>query len=144
MMKDTKTGPQLSEKRESKVSAQGDRFILTLSGVVKDTKTGLEWKTGPDRDMTWNEARNWVKSISLDDGGWRMPALDELAGLHKSGAGSRNMTPLLKTTGWYVWSGEPKGSSGARGFHFRGCGRDWRKRNDSYGGRAFALRSRSD
>jgi hypothetical protein len=143
-MKDTKTGPQLSEKRESKVSAQGDRFILTLSGVVKDTKTGLEWKTGPDRDMTWNEARNWVKSISLDDGGWRMPALDELAGLHKSGAGSRNMTPLLKTTGWWVWSSETKGSSRARLLLFYNGYRDLRYHTFFYNVRAFAVRSRSD
>lgn len=32
--------------------------------------------------------------------------MDELAGLYRKGAGYRNMTPLLKNTGWYVWAGD--------------------------------------
>jgi hypothetical protein len=47
-----------------------------------------------------------------------MPTVDELEGLYKDGAGKRNMTLLMKTTGWYVWSGETKGSSGAWHFYF--------------------------
>ena len=72
-------------------------------GIVKDPNTGLEWMAGPDRDTNWYEAKSWVQSLGS---GWRMPTLDELAGLYKKGAGPRNMTPLLKTTGWWVWSGE--------------------------------------
>ena len=36
---------------------------------------------------------------------------EELARLYEKGRGSMNMTPLLKTTGLFVWSGEKKGSS---------------------------------
>jgi len=98
---------------------------------VKDTRTGLEWVAGPDRDTNWNEARSWVQSLDLDGGGWRMPTMDELEGLYKKGAGSRNMTPLLETTGWWVWSGETKGSSVAWPFGFRHGGRGGDGRADS-------------
>ena len=27
--------------------------------IVKDTKTGLEWIAGPDKDTTWDEAKAW-------------------------------------------------------------------------------------
>ncbi|MBC8427233.1 MAG: DUF1566 domain-containing protein [Deltaproteobacteria bacterium] len=121
------------------------RFILA-NGVVSDLRTGLQWKAGPDKNVNWNEARSWVRSLNLDGGGWRMPTTDELKTLYKQGAGKRNMTPLLKTTGWDVWSGETKGSSSAWAFHFRdGGGRHWYFRNTPHlPGRAFAVRSRSD
>jgi len=119
-------------------------YVAYANGVVRDTSTGLEWKVGPDKDITWNEARSWVQSLNLDGGGWRMPSMDELEHLYKEGKADRNMTPLLKTSGWWVWSGEEKGSSDAWIFNFLG-GRDWGDRNNCYYyGRAFAVRSRSD
>jgi len=48
-------------------------YVAYANGIVKDTKTGLEWKVGPDKDMNWNEAKSWVESLNLDGGGWRMP-----------------------------------------------------------------------
>ena len=131
-------------KRQDCVARDGP-YCSYANGIVKDTRTGLEWKVGPDKDTTWDEARSWVESLNIDGGGWRMPTTDELGGLYKNGAGSRNMTPLLKTTGWYVWSGETKGSSHAWGFGF-GLGgyRYWGSRSSSYDLRAFAVRSRSD
>ena len=119
--------------------------------IVKDPNTGLEWKAGPDRDTNWYEAKSWVKSLG---GGWRMPTLDDLAGLYKKGAGPRNIAPQLKTTGWWVWSGEsiwtssttltPKGSWKEGRFMFLLGNRRWTERNYSFNGRAFAVRSRSD
>jgi len=106
--------------------------------------TGLEWIAGPDKDTDWNEAGSWVQSQNLDGGGWRMPSMDELQGLYKEGTGSRNMTPLLKTTGWFVWSGETEGSSYAWSFNFNGGYRDWYNRYYSGNLRAFAVRSRGD
>ena len=116
-------------------------YVAYANGIVKNTKTGLEWKAGPDRDMTWDEAWDWVQSLG---GGWRMPSTDELKALYKKGTGSRNMTPLLKTTGWWVWSGETGGSSSARDFSFRGGFRLWLGRVASSSIRAFAVRSRGD
>jgi formylglycine-generating enzyme required for sulfatase activity len=84
-------------------------YIAYANGIVKDTKTGLEWMAGPDRDVSWDEARAWVESLNAGGGGWRMPTMKELKGLYHYGKGSRNMTPLLKTTGYYVWSSQSSG-----------------------------------
>ena len=122
------------------------KYIAYTNGIVKDTKTGLEWKVGPDENTNWDEARSWLESLNLDGGGWRMPTEDELADLYKKKTGSRNMTPLLKTTGWWVWSGETQSSLYAGGFYFRGGARGGTGiyRDNSRGNRAFAVRSRKD
>ncbi len=119
-------------------------YVAYANGIVRDTKTGLEWKVGPDKSTNWDQASSWVQSLNLDGGGWRMPTMDELEGLYSRGVGSRNMTPLLETTGWWVWSGETKGSSGAWGFPFDLGFRAWSHRDLSSGKRVFAVRSRSD
>lgn len=119
-------------------------YIAYANGIVRDTNTGLEWKVGPDENTNWNEARSWVQSLNLDGGGWRMPTINELKGLYKKGKGNRNMTPLLKTTGWWVWSGETKGSSDAWAFNFITGNRYWNSRDNSNNRRAFAVRSRGD
>jgi hypothetical protein len=80
-----------------------------------DPKTGLEWLAGKDEDTTWDEAKQWVDSLGND---WRMPTLKELRTLYKKGLGTRNIPTELKTTGWWVWSGEIKGSSPAWTFFF--------------------------
>jgi len=137
------SSPRASSSTSNVIKRDGI-YVAYANGIVKDTKTGLEWKVGPDKETTWDEARSWVQSLNLDGGGWRMPTMDELEGLYKDGAGKRNMTPLLKTTGWWVWSGEAKGSSDAGYFGFFYGFRGWGGRSDAYYGRAFAVRSRSD
>ncbi len=118
-------------------------YVAYASGIVKDTKTGLEWKVGPDRNMSWEQARSWVQNLDLDGGGWRMPTTDELKTLYREEAGSRNMTPLLKTTGWHVWLGATHSSGMAGHFNFYDGAIDWYDRS-SRNKRAFAVRSRSD
>jgi len=127
----------------SNVTERDRGYIAYANGIVKDKSTGLEWKAGPDKDTDWNEARSWVQSLNLDGGGWRMPTMDELENLYKKGTGWRNMTSLLKTTGYFVWSGETKGSSDARYFGFYDGSRSWCFRDGAGGARAFAVRSRS-
>ncbi len=124
-----------------KVIDQDESFFKYDIGIVYDDKTGLEWYAGPNKKTTWYVAKRWVKNLSVAGGGWRMPTRAELKTLYKKGAGSRNITPLLKTTGWYVWSGETKGSS-AWSFFFDGGYVYWGGRDDSYGVRGFAVRSR--
>ena len=111
------------------------------NGIVKDTRTGLEWIASPDENITWYEARSWVQSISGE--GWRMPTMDELEGLYMVGAGSRNMTPLLKTSGWFVWSGETEDSEASYFFYHSGS-RNHDNRHHFRSLRAFAVRSRGD
>jgi len=115
------------------------RFIA-YNKIVIDTKTGLEWVAGPDRATTCNEAKRWVENLNVAGGGWRMPTMEELRTLYKKGAGSRNMTPLIKTKGWWVWTGETKGSWSAWFFNFISGKESWDFRN--YWARGFAVRSR--
>ncbi len=119
-----------------------DRFIANDNGVVKDTETGLEWFPGPDKDTNWDNAKKRVENLTVAGGGWRMPTRQELKNLYKKGAGERNMTPLLKTTGWWVWSGETKDSSTYWIFSFAIGDGAWYRHNLSTSSRGFAVRSR--
>ena len=48
----------------------------------KDPKTGLEWQCESPGEMTWHEAQEYAKSLSLEDhGDWRLPTLAELESL---------------------------------------------------------------
>ncbi|UCD30893.1 MAG: DUF1566 domain-containing protein [Desulfobacterales bacterium] len=142
-----KTSTSNSIRREvprsikKKVPQEG-HFIKHPSGVVHDKKTGLEWYAGPDRATNWNEAKEWVENLNVAGGSWRMPTREELRTLYKNGAGVRNMTPLLKTTGWGVWSGETRDSSSAWGFDFSQGLERWFSQDISYNERGFAVRSR--
>jgi len=58
------------------------RFKEFNNGVVEDTKTGLEWIPKTDTRITWYQAKEWVKSITINGGGWRLPTTDELEMLY--------------------------------------------------------------
>ena len=126
------------------IIAREGHFILGSKQIVLDTNTGLAWIAGVDSDITWNAATYRVERLTVAGGGWRMPTIKELKTLYQKGAGTRNMTPLLKTTGWFVWSGETKGPCSAWDFKFPHVGEDfgWVYHSDSVGGRGFAVRSR--
>jgi hypothetical protein len=134
--------PSVTSAGEKEVKRDG-HYILYDNGVVYDEKTGLEWVAGPDNNTTWDEAKSWVKKLTLAGGGWRMPSSVELRGLYQKGKGFRNMTPLLETTGWGVWPRETKGPSYAWHFNFI-YGLEYRisRGLSSYGLRVFAVRSR--
>jgi hypothetical protein len=137
---DEKTKSEIP-KKDTQVREIGrdGRFIAYENGLVKDTKIGLEWVAGPDRDTTWQEARSWVQQLSIAGGGWRMPTIKELKTLYEKGAGPRNLTPLFKTTGWWVWS-ETRDSGFILRFDFAGV-EDWEYPSTSLDGRGFAVRS---
>ena len=86
--------------------APDGRFEKLASGVVHDTQSGLEWYAGPDKNTSWGDAQNWADNLRVDGGGWCMPTMTELKGLYQKGVGSRNMTSMLETTGWWIWSVE--------------------------------------
>ena len=108
------------------------------NGVVYDKSSGLEWVAGPDKKTDWNEARRWVSNLNTDGGDWRMPSRNELRALYRKGAGSRNMTPLLASSGWYVWI------EGKKAWDFYENFRSMYSnlRNNTESARAFAVRSR--
>jgi len=127
---------------DSKSETRDKNFIDYATGVVFDKTTGLEWYAGPDKSTNWNEAKTWIENLNVAGSRWRMPTRKEIKTLYKRGAGTRNMTPLLKTSGWWVWSGETQGSSSAWAFAFIGSGREiLSTRNSSNDRRGFAVRS---
>ena len=119
-------------------------YVAYANGIVRDTQTRLEWQAGPDKDTTWSQARSWVQSLNTDSSGWRMPTVGELKGLYKRGTGSRNMTPLLKTTGFYVWTRANDGLGRAISVNFNHGISLYARQTSSRNLRAFAVRSRSD
>jgi hypothetical protein len=117
-------------------------FIGYDNSVVYDTNSGFEWLAGPDKDTTWYNAKKWVKSLAMDGRLWRMPTKKELRTLYKKKRGTRNMTPLLNTTGWFVWSDDTNDNSLAGYFNFGHGSEYWISRSHSHFSRVFAMRSR--
>jgi len=125
--------------KEGKVPEIGRdwNFIAYSNGIVRDTRTGLEWIAGRDRNTSWYQAKKWVESLNIGGGGWRLPIVDELRTL-----GTRKITPLLKTTGRWVWAAETRDPSSACAFHLSVRDVGWLVRDDSNHIRVFAVRSR--
>jgi hypothetical protein len=113
-------------------------YLKYANGVVHDTKTGLEWIAGPGRNMSWEEAKEWAKGLEIDGSGWRIPAHKELETLYQEGKGKRNMTRLLETEAWWVWSAEHDDRLSSSLFDFSSGNRDWHSRTP----RAYAVRTR--
>ena len=126
---------------KAEIIAKDGQYVSYKNGIVYDEKTNLEWIAGPDKDMTWDQAKAWVESLSVDGGGWRMPTIAELKGLYKKGAGSNNMTPLLKITGGSVWSGEIQSSSSAWRLSFTTGHEEYVDQDHYFYDRGFAVRS---
>ena len=127
---------------DSKFQIRDGTFMAYANGVVYDKTTGLEWYAGPDKSTNWNEAKTWIENLKVAGGGWRMPTRKEIKTLYKRGTGTRNMTPLLNTSGWWVWSGETQDSSSAWAVAFIGAGREiLSTRTSSNDRRGFAVRS---
>jgi ankyrin repeat protein/uncharacterized protein DUF1566 len=96
----------MQDKHEAKETRRDGNFVAYDNEVVYDTRTGLEWFVGPDKNTKWKKAKSWVENLDAAGGGWRMPTCDELRTLFRKGAGTRNMSPLFKGRGRFIWSGE--------------------------------------
>jgi len=122
------------------VAAQDDPKAVV---VEKGTVISFEWIAREYKDTSWDEAKSWVDGLDVDGGGWRMPTIKELKTIYQEAKEKGSLTPLVMATGMYVWSCETKDSSLAWSFSIRegGLG-SWSHRRMSYGGRAFAVRSR--
>lgn len=115
-----------------------DPYEKYANGVVFDSNTGLEWLAGPGKNMSWKEAQEWTENLEIDGRGWRMPTRQELETLYQEGKGKRNMTRLLETPSWWVWSAEPVDGLSSSLFDFSHGTRDWQSRTP----RAYAVRVR--
>jgi hypothetical protein len=92
------------------------RFILSRDGVIKDSKTGLEWAPASDREMPWNLASDYAGRLRLAGGGWRLPTRVELKNICDT-SGEVCSDPLFNINGSWVWTGEST-SAAVWGFDF--------------------------
>jgi hypothetical protein len=127
-----------------------DRFIAYDNGTVKDTSTGLMWAARDNgRPVTWQEAKEYCESShggSYSD--WRMPTLDELAGLYDSSKsyqatqwpGNVHLTESIELTTCCPWASETHDPEAAY-FHFGYGHRYGVSKSDSRYGRALPVRS---
>ncbi len=117
---------------DRQIIARDGSFIAYSNGVVEDTKTGLEWIAGPDKDTSYYEARNWVRNLRIDGGKWRMPTNEELKTLYGKNGKISGITPLLKTTATHIWRAQQNEDQSLYLFGYM----------DPYGTRGFAVRSK--
>ncbi len=123
---------------ESTPDISPNRFVKSEKGIIYDSKTGLEWIVGPDKDTTRKRAKYWIKHLTVGGGGWRLPTQQELETLYQSELGSRNIDPIFQTTGWRVWASD-KSVVGFLWFDF--LGEYWCDLKESKDNRGFAVRS---
>lgn len=113
------------ERAEAKVLKKDGRFIAYVDGTVLDTSTNLMWASKDNGSgINWSDARSYCENYSGGGyTGWRMPTLDELAGLYDAGktypsecrglfGGTYNthLTELIRLSCVMVWASEAKGS----------------------------------
>ncbi len=134
------SAPSNSDRKWVSTSEDG-RFKVDSVGIILDQETGMEWLVGPNRDATYTFAETWVASLSkwTYGDGWRMPTKLELKKLYCYGKGTRNIDPVFKTLGWFVWA-EIKDSSSAWYVIFENGGEHWDYREGDGGPRVFAVR----
>jgi len=113
--------------------AKDGRFIAYDNGTVLDTRTNLMWAAKDNgNDINWSKAALYCDSYK--GGGytdWRMPTLDELAGLYdrakiqKTDCGyDINLTKLIRLTCAWAWSSDARDSHVAI-FYFIDGSRQW-------------------
>ncbi len=117
------------------------QFVIYPGKVIHDMVTGLDWLAGPDTDMTFEQAEQWVNSRTVGGDGWRMPSQDELFALYKKDNTGRNIIfPAFWTGfGWFVWSDGKEGDKNC-GFNFFDGNRVSRKPGNMHRNRALAVR----
>ena len=125
--------------------ARDDPFIAYSDGTVVDTSTGLTWAAKDNgRDVNWQEANEYCENYR--GGGptdWRMPTLDELAGIYNKSKKNRRgyrVTELIDISACCPWASETDGS-GAANFSFRNGLRLSVTVSHSYGNRALPVRA---
>jgi len=65
--------------------------------VWKDPKTGLEWQCESPGKMTWNDAMEYAKSLSLNGkSDWRVPTAPELETLLDRGILYDRLRPIMR------------------------------------------------
>lgn len=160
------------------VEKDDGRFIAYENGTVLDTRTGLMWAAKDNAsDKNWDKGKsyyenyrnngtnlNWASAKSYCEnyrgGGytdWRMPTLEELAGLYDASKGYQyfpdeaskayevHLTPLIRLSSHVPWASNTragKDAPEAAYFYFNiGGGRDWEAQSRDENMRALPVRT---
>ena len=97
--------------------AASDRFVPAADGVVRDSRTHLEWTSDDHaQSLSWNEADRLCRGSSRGARtGWRLPEIGELQALYDERfdepCGDRrcHLDPAVRLGGPYVWSASERG-----------------------------------
>ena len=99
-----------------------ERFVNHHNGTVTDNQTGLMWAaTDNGRPINWMDAQSYCSAYrggGYDD--WRMPTLDELAGLYEpqeTNTHGYHLSKQIETSAASCWASETDGDKAAR-FNF--------------------------
>lgn len=122
-----------AEEQIVKEIKRDDRFIAYDNDTVPDMQMNLMWATKDNgKGIDWQSAKSYCENYR--SGGytnWRMPTLDELAGLYdtakiyKSACGyDVHSKELIHLTCVAPWASETRGSVAAQ-FDLNGGGRYW-------------------
>jgi hypothetical protein len=92
--------------------ARGDRrFVVLGDAVVRDARSALEWTRHDDGvGLEWPKADAYCRALSIDDGRWRLPSIEELRSLYGAAPGvscgdvTCAVDPAFTLGGPYVWS----------------------------------------
>lgn len=128
---------------------RGGRFIANGDGTVLDQKTGLLWASKDNgEDVNWQGAQRYCERYrggEYED--WRMPTVDELAGLYDPAlmrtavcGHDVNFTEAIGLTCAWAWASDKRGSDAAL-FFFTDGRRIWRHQSFSYLYRVLPVRS---
>ena len=85
------------------------RFPVS-NNIITDTKTGLQWWSATDKEMTWAQATDYAKNLTIGGGGWRLPTLEELENIYKlkaDGGTEASFNVIDKS----VWASDKEDSS---------------------------------
>lgn len=117
----------LSKQGETSIlkTSLSSRFKTSKSGVIEDSKLGLQWAPSDGQRMNHYEAEKYARSLNLDGGGWRLPTRAELKSLYDTSF-KRHIEPSFNierkrnaaSMCIWVWTSELSGPSGAWGFEF--------------------------
>jgi len=121
----TTTSPPPASSAPARHKQKSTERFLYDNGVIRDYRTGLEWRVGPNEPTTFSEAQEWLKKSNMNawNRQWRIPSITELQTLYNKWKGtSRNIPELFRTTGWYVWAFKSNGSNDIALFSFRDGG----------------------
>lgn len=131
----TETGSvsiQLVQFFQEVFPARSTRYTRTSCGSILDASTGLDWLVGPDKNMTWAEAKEWIANQKTCGEGWKAPTIPQLAALYDrrytAGTGwyergqhwPAHMNPIFAGigSGSWVWADSPRNAEQVAAYNF--------------------------